>query len=108
MKYKVVLTKQADMDLRNIYEYIALTMLSPIVAGKQLDKIEKAINSLDEIPYRFKLFEKEPWHSRGLRQLTIDNFIIFYIPRDEDKSLTIIRVLYSGRDIDNQLKETNL
>ena len=41
MKYKIVLTEQADTDLRGIYEYIAFTLLEPGTAAGQLDRIEK-------------------------------------------------------------------
>ena len=107
MKYKIVLTKQADTDLRGIYEYIAFTLLEPETAARQLDTIQKGILSLDEMPERFRVFEKEPWYSRGLRQMPVDNFIVFYIPRAEDEIVTVIRVMYGGRDIDKQLKNIN-
>lgn len=108
MKYEIILTKQADADLRNIYEYIAFTLFEPGIAAGQLERIEKGILSLDEMPGRFRLFEKEPWHSRGLCQMSVDNFIVFYIPKIEDKTVTVIRVLYSGMDIDKQFKKTNM
>lgn len=107
MKYKIILTKQADTDLRGIYEYIAFTLLEPEIAARQLDRIEKGILSLDEMPERFKVFEKEPWYSRGLRQMPVDNFIVFYISKAEDETVTVIRVMYGGRDIDKQLKNIN-
>jgi ABC-type multidrug transport system fused ATPase/permease subunit len=36
MKYKIVLTEQADTDLRGIYEYIAFTLLEPGITAKQI------------------------------------------------------------------------
>lgn len=107
MKYKIVLTKQADTDLRGIYEYIAFNLLEPETAVRQLGRIEKAILNLDEMPERFRVFEKEPWYSRGLRQMPVDNFIIFYILNAEDQIVNVIRVMYGGRDIDKQLKKIN-
>jgi len=105
MKYKIVLTEQAGTDLRGIYEYIAFTLLELEIAAGQLDRIEKGILSLEEMPERFKVFEKEPWYSRGLCQMPGDNFIVFYIPKAEDKTVTIIRIMYGKRDIDEQLKK---
>jgi toxin ParE1/3/4 len=102
MKYAIILTEQADTDLKNIYEYIAFTLLEPGIAAEQLERIEKGILSLDEMPGRFRIFEKEPWHSRGLCQMPVDHFIVFYIPEIEDKTVTVIRVLYGGMDIDKQ------
>lgn len=79
-------------------------MLEPEIAARQLDRIEKGILSLDEMPERFRVFEKEPWYSRGLRQMPVENFIVFYIPKAEDETVTVIRVMYGGRDIVKQLK----
>jgi len=89
MKYKIEITKQADADLRGIYEYIAFTLYEPEVAAGQLDRIESAIMSLDEIPERFRLYEKEPWYSRGLRQFPIDNYIFFIFRKLEIKLLQL-------------------
>ena len=104
MKYKIILTEQAEADLRNIYEYIAFTLLEPGIAAGQLERIEKSILSLTEMPERFRIFAKEPWYSRGLRQMPIDNFIVFYIPKTEDNTVNVIRIMYGGRDIDEQFK----
>ena len=37
MTYDVIVTEQADADLRGIYEYIAFELLSPDNASAQLD-----------------------------------------------------------------------
>jgi Plasmid stabilisation system protein. len=100
MKYQIVLTKQADINLRGIYEYIAFNLLEPETAAGQLGRIEKGILSLDEMPERFRMLEKEPWYSRGLRQMSVDNFIVFYISNTEEQMVTVIRVIYGGRDTD--------
>lgn len=42
-KYKVIIADQADQDLRGLFEYIALELLSPDNAAGQLDRIEAAI-----------------------------------------------------------------
>jgi len=58
MKYRIIFSRQADTDLRNINEYITFTLLEPSIAVRQLGRIEKAILSLDEIPERFRMVEK--------------------------------------------------
>ncbi|NLC74769.1 MAG: type II toxin-antitoxin system RelE/ParE family toxin [Clostridiales bacterium] len=57
------------------------------------------------MPERFRQYEKEPWHSRGLRIIPVDNYCVLYIPDEEQALVTVIRVMYGGRDIDMQLKE---
>ena len=80
MIFKVIISAQAENDLRGIFEYITFELLSPENAEKQLDRLEKQILSLDEMPERFPRYGKEPWYSRGLRFVSIDNYIVFYIP----------------------------
>lgn len=74
MIYEVTTTGQADADLRGIYEHIAFELLSPDNAAGQLDRLEEHIIGLEKFP-------------------------------DKDAGIvTVIRVLYAGRDIDSQLK----
>ncbi len=58
---------------------------------------------LAEFPEKFSLYKKEPWHSRGLRVMPVDNYLVFYLSDKDAAIVTVIRVMYSGRDIDNQL-----
>ncbi|MFR8221129.1 MAG: type II toxin-antitoxin system RelE/ParE family toxin [Blautia faecis] len=80
MNYEVELSEQADSDLRGIFEYIAFELQSPENASGQLDRLEEQILSLDIMPERYRKYENEPWKSRGLRVLPVDNYVIFYIP----------------------------
>ncbi len=103
MIYEVITTNQADADLRGIYEYIAFELLSPDNATGQLNRLEEHILGLEDFPEKFKLYEKEPWHSRGLRRMPVDNYLVFYILNQEEVIVTVIRVMYAGMDVDNQL-----
>ncbi len=105
MIYEVTTTDQADADLRGIYEYIAFELQSPDNAAGQLERLEEHFMGLEEFPERFRHYEKEPWHSRGLRVLPVDNYLVFYIPDRDAGIVTVIRVMYAGRDVDSQLKD---
>ena len=84
-------------------EVIAFELLAPENAAGKLDRIEEAAVSLEDFPDRYRLYEDEPWHSRGLRVLPVDNYVIFYIVKDDTRVVTIIRIMYCGRNIDEQL-----
>ena len=43
MIFKVVISSQAEKDLRGIFEYIAFELLSPENATGQLERLEKQI-----------------------------------------------------------------
>ena len=57
------------------------------------------------MPQRFREYDKEPWISRGLRIMHVDNYCVLYIPDKSKAIVTIIRVMYAGRYIDAQLEE---
>lgn len=105
MRYEVRLTPDAKADLRSIFEYIAYDLQSIQNAAGQLDRLELGIKSLEQMPERFRLYGKEPWRSRNLHIMPIDNYLVFYIPTHEKSIVTVIRVIYGGRDIDSQLNK---
>ena len=57
------------------------------------------------MPERFSVFEKEPWKSRNLRVMPVDNYLVFYIPDKLTKTVNILRVMYGGRDTEKQLNQ---
>ncbi|MCD8392914.1 MAG: type II toxin-antitoxin system RelE/ParE family toxin [Cloacibacillus porcorum] len=105
MIFEIEISAQADADLRGVYEYIAFELRSPENARGQLDRLEKSIISLSQMPERFREYENEPWHSRGLRVMPVGSYCVFYILNIEKAVVTIIRVMYGGRDIEAQLKK---
>ena len=103
MNYSVQITSRAESDLREIYEYIAYELLSPPTAARQLQRLEDEILSLDQMPNRHPAYLDEPWHSRGLRVMSVDNYLVFYIPDAATQTVSVIRVMFGGRDIGSQL-----
>lgn len=102
--YRVVYSPEAVNDLKDIFAYIAYELLAPGTAAKLADRIRKKIRSLDFMPSRYALVDWEPWHSMGLHKLPVDNFIVFYLADDASKTVTVIRIVYGGRDLENILK----
>ena len=103
MIYEVTITKQADADLRSIYEYITFELLSPDNSAGQLDRLEKHIIGFEEFPEKFRPYEKEPWRRRGLRVMPVDNYLVFYIPDKDEGIVTVICVMYAGMDVNKHL-----
>ena len=103
MNYKINLTPKAQSDLKEIFRYIAVDLKSIQNATGQLDRLEKAISSLEQMPERYRVYDKEPWRSRNLRIMTVDNYLVLYVPNKEERTVTVIRIMYGGRDIDSQL-----
>lgn len=97
MIYSVNISAQADKDIRAIYEYIALTLMSPENANAQLSRLEDRINNLDNLPKRFPKYKNE------IRFMPVDNYLVFYTVEDVSKNVSILRVMYGKRNIEKTL-----
>jgi toxin ParE1/3/4 len=106
MRWKVNYTEDAEQDLLSIFDYISSVLLEPVTAANQTDRIMDAADALDHMPLRYRLHDKEPWRSKGLRVMPVDNYLVFYLPDEAEKTVAIIRKMYAGRDIDKHLDET--
>lgn len=99
MMYRVELSAQAKEDMREIY-----VELRAIDSAEALFRhLEEHIYALEEMPERYRLYEGEPWRTRGLRIMPVDHYLVFYIPKHESCIVTVIRILYGGRDSAEQL-----
>lgn len=105
MNYTVNISSEAAADLRAIFEYIAFELRSVQNASSQLTRLEKEIYALNQLPERYRRYDEEPWRSRGLRLMPVDNYCVFYIPNHESRTVNIVRVIYGGRDIASELEK---
>ena len=99
-RYAVNYSEEALDDLRAIYAYIANALLVPATAAAQVERIRKEVRSLNFMPARYTLVEWEPWHSMGMHQLPVDNYVAYYLVDDAAKTVTVARIFYGGRDIE--------
>ncbi len=105
MKYKVYYSAEAKQDLKDIVENISFELLAPEAAINQTRRILKVIESLMNFPMRYSLYRDIPWNSAGLRFVSVDNYIVFYLINEITKSVSVVRIMYSGRDISKELSE---
>ena len=104
MSYEVEMTDQARKDLRGIYEYIAFALQSRINADRQLDRIEREILSLSEMPERYKVLDLGFEAAKTVRMVAVDRYCVIYHVAKERGAVQILRILYGGRDIEAEMK----
>lgn len=104
MKYTIFIAKKAEEDLGKIFEYLAYKVMAGENAVRQLNRIQTAIESLDEMPLRNRVYDKELWKTRNLRIMPVDNYLVFYLTETEVLKVTILRIMYGGHDITNIFK----
>ena len=105
MSYSVQMTAEAWQDLNGIFEYIAFELQSVNNATGQIERLEKSINSLTELPFRYREYDDPYWKSKGLRIMPVDKYIVLYAPDKDDQTVTIIRIIHGSRDIPNRLQD---
>ena len=103
-KYLIIYSDDALQDLREIFEYIAGRLREPAIAAAQINRIREQICSLGQFPARNKKVAWEPWHSIGMRQMPVDNFIAFYTIDDNQVAVQIVRIFYGKRDIQSYVR----
>lgn len=101
--YTVRYAPQALDDLRDLYSYVAFSLKEPATAQKLVNRIRKAARSLDALPGRYPVVDWEPWQSMGMRKVPIDHFVVYYTVEDTPPTVTVIRIVYGGRDRANLL-----
>ncbi len=85
---------EAVQDLDGICNYIAQN--NPNLASKLFDAIRKKCKVVADFPNMGKRYEKL---APGLRGFTVDDYIIFYYPRED--GIDVTRVLSGYRDLES-------
>ena len=60
--------------------------------------------SLSLTPNHFGAVEWEPWASMGMRKAPVDNYLVFYLAEDVAVTVTVVRIFYVGKNVENIIK----
>jgi addiction module RelE/StbE family toxin len=101
--YKIRYLPLALDDLKDIVRYISYKLESPQAAERLLAKIDREVKKIADNPFRCHLFNSTEKLKFEYRILNIDNYSLFYVV--ENEAVEIRRVIYSHRDIVNELCE---
>lgn len=102
--YQVIYSSQALDDIRKIYSYISYELQVPDTALAQVNRIRSQIKSLNFMPSRYAIVDWEPWKTMQMHKIPVDNYIIFYIINSDTMTVTIVRIVYGGQNIEGVLK----
>ncbi len=101
-QYRVEITREALQDMEDIYNYIAVDLLSPENAMGQYNRIADEILTLDSFPERYRIMESEPEKKMELRRMLVDNYSVFYTICED--RVIVTDVLYTASDIEARLR----
>jgi len=107
-EYYVEITRHASEQLHEIVHYISHELGLPDTARKMISLLESKIFSLDTLPYRIKLTDEEPWHSKEVRKMTVKQYFVYFWIDEEEKKVFVFSVIYAHRDQVRQLSKLKL
>jgi len=106
MNWSVQYSENFLQDLQEIVAYISYALQEPQIAKKLVQRILDAADSLDQMPERYRVYEKGIERNLKIRILTVNRYVILYQPDESCKIVKILRVIYGGRDIEAQFEDT--
>lgn len=102
-KYKIIFEPIAVRDLNGIVKYISKILKEPEIAKRLYASIKKLVFSLENMLYRCKLVNDEPFCKMEIRKLPVENYTAFYFINEENKAVHIVRILHNRREWQNIL-----
>jgi len=103
MKYKIIRTDKADEQLREIIFYIADDSGNIDIALNYLDKIETAINRLEDFPLSGSIPRYSILRKQAYRVLIVERHLVFYKVNDSEKLVTIYAIVDGRQEYRNLL-----
>lgn len=97
-RYRILMTEPAADDLQQIVDYIAKELREPVTARRLAGRIKEAVLSLAGMPDRHAQVTDKHLAAQGIRKLPVENYIVFYVVSEMDKTVTVIRILYGRRE----------
>ncbi len=103
IKYEVVLTERAKIELSEIYDYISKSLMAEKVANNFINKLKNNILMLEDMPEICSKLEQYIDKEYQYRKLVINNYVAIYRVDKENKKVYIVRIVYGGRNYLNEL-----
>ena len=97
--YKIVYLPTARKELEEIVLYIAKELCAPEAAMALVDEIDRAVQNLMEMPYRHTIYPSLYALKNEVRFFPIQNYNIFYVVDEPQKTVEIRRILYQRRKV---------
>ena len=100
-KYELKIFPLAQLDMKQIFDYIAVELCNPTAAIGQIDDFEKAFENVCVFPESCPYISNEYVKDKSLRKLVVNNYIAFY--RVKNDEIQVVRVLYGMRNYESLL-----
>ena len=94
----------AKQDMTDISQYVSHELCNPTAAEKLADEMIEAAERLTEFPYINAIHQTLKPLKYEYRKQFVKNYIMFYWVDEEEKTVTIARVIFARRDYEGLLQ----
>ena len=100
--FRVKIAKSAYEDIHKIIEHVAYRLNNPEAALSISEMIISSTESLSIFPKRHRVRIKDNY-GRSIRFYPVGSYVIMYCFDDASRTVEILRVIHSRRDMNNLL-----
>ena len=105
MSYIIHITATAERDIMHAADYIEFNLKNPTAADHLLDVATKQINSLADMPQKFRLVDDPVLASWEIRYVIVNNYLAFYTIDEEKQMVIVIRFLHQKSNWNSILRQ---
>ena len=100
--YVVNYSNEAYLDLKRVFDYVALVQQEPINSHNLIKQIVEATSLLDTFPYKHPEAE---YQTISVRYLIVKKHFVFYSIDETNNTVNILRILSCKQDIHSYIKK---
>ncbi len=105
VNYSFTFTEKAEEDLDGILQYISDELSNPTAASGLAQRIFECIDNVRAFSESGLIVENDFLSDKSIRKVLVENYSIYYKADDNLKTIYIIRLVYSKRDVNEVLKQ---
>lgn len=98
MTYKIIYTQKVLADLDAVASYIKLKLCNISASDRIVENFFGEGDSLASFPTLYPLCNDAFLRAWGIRFVPVKNYLLFYIVREDEKTVYVLRFLYSRRN----------
>ena len=89
----------ARQQLMHAVLYISEELSAPDAAASLLDEVDDQVSKLSEYPYRHRIYPLMFAMKHEIRFFPVKNYSVFYVIREEEKTVEIWRFLHQRQRV---------
>ena len=105
MNYNIYITATAERDILRAADHIEFTLKNPTAADHLLDAVTEQINSLGDMPEKFRLVDDPVLASWEIRFVIVNNYLAFYTIDKGKQLVIVVRFLYQKSNWNSILRQ---